>query len=83
MMTLQEKLKGFEGQYMFLRWATGAEYGKLSYVGEDFVEFDILDVDTMDYQETTLVNRHLVLEAIVGGVDIARIIAEVSSKISE
>ena len=46
-MKLQEKLKEYENQYLFLRWATGGEYGKLMYVGEDFVEFNIIDVDTM------------------------------------
>ena len=28
-MRLIEKLKEFEQQYMFIRWATGGEYGKL------------------------------------------------------
>ena len=53
-MKLQEKLKEYENQYLFLRWATGGEYGKLMYVGEDFVEFNIIDVDTMSYRETAL-----------------------------
>ena len=81
-MKLQEKLKEYENQYMFLRWATGGEYGKLMYVGEDFVEFNIIDVDTMSYRETALIYAPLILEVSIGGADVARILAEVSSKMS-
>ena len=80
-MKLQEKLKEYENQYLFLRWATGGEYGKLMYVGEDFVEFNIIDVDTMSYRET-LIYAPLILEVSIGGADVARILAEVSSKMS-
>ena len=81
-MKLQEKLKEYENQYLFLRWATGGEYGKLMYVGEDFVEFNIIDVDTMSYHETALIYAPLILEVSIGGADVARILAEVSSKMS-
>lgn len=81
-MKLQEKLKEYENQYLFLRWATGGEYGKLMYVGEDFVEFNIIDVDTMSYRETALIYAPLILEVLIGGADVARILAEVSSKMS-
>lgn len=81
-MKLQEKLKEYENQYLFLRWATGGEYGKLMYVGEDFVEFNIIDVDTMSYSETALIYAPLILEVSIGGADVARILAEVSSKMS-
>ena len=81
-MRLTEKLKELENQYMFIRWATGGEYGKLVYAGEDFIEFNIIDVDTMEYSETVLIHSPLILEVALGGSDIARIIAEVSSKIS-
>ena len=80
-MRLIEKIKLFEQQYVFLRWATGAEYGKIISVGEDFVEFNIIDVDTMEYRETVVVNSQLILEAIYGGSDISRIIAEISSSL--
>ena len=30
-----------------MKWALGGEYGKIKYVGEDYVEFDIIDVDTI------------------------------------
>ena len=78
-MKLVEKMKVFEEQYVFLRWATGAEYGKVITVGEDFIEFNILDVDTMEYRETVIINSQLVLEIVFGGSDISRIIAEISS----
>lgn len=81
-MKLQEKLKEYENQYLFLRWAIGGEYGKLMYVGEDFVEFNIIDVDTMSYRETALIYAPLILEVSIGGADVARILAEVSSKMS-
>ena len=81
-MKLTDKLKEYENQYLFLRWATGGEYGNLMYVGEDFVEFNVIDTETMSYKETELIYAPLILEAAVGGADIARIVAEVSSQIS-
>ena len=66
---------------MFLRWVTGNEYGKIEYVGEDFIEFAIIDVDSMEYRETILLNSQLVLEITFGGADVARIIAERSSQL--
>lgn len=80
-MRLIQKLKQFEKQYMFIRWATAEEYGKLKYVGYDFVEFDVIDVETMEYTETVIINSQLILEIVVGGADISRIVAEVSSKL--
>lgn len=80
-MRLIQKLKQFERHYMFLRWATAEEYGKLKYVGHDFVEFEIINIETMEYVETVLINSQLILEAMIGGADVARIIAEVSSRL--
>lgn len=80
-MRLIQKLKQFERQYMFLRWATAEEYGKLKYVGADFIEFDVINIETMEYTETILINNQLILEVVIGGADIARIVAEVSSKL--
>ena len=82
-MKLTEKLKEYEGQFMFIRWATGGEYGKLKYVGSDFVEFEIVDIDNMEFSETMFIQSNLILEASIGGCDIARIVAEFSSKISD
>ena len=82
-MKLVNRLKVFEQQYVFLRWATGAEYGKVTYVGDDYIEFNIIDVDTMEYRETTIINSNLILEAIFGGPDISRIVAEISSMLPD
>ena len=78
-MNLLNRLKVFEQQYVFLRWATGAEYGKVAYVGEDYIEFNIIDVDTMEYRESVMINAQLILEVVFGGPDISRIVAEISS----
>lgn len=80
-MRLAQKLKQFERQYLFIRWATASEYGRLKYVGSDFIEFEVIDIETMEYMETVLINHQLILEVIVGGSDIARIVAEISSKL--
>ena len=81
-MKLTEKLKEYEEQFMFIRWATGGEYGKLRYVGSDFIEFEIIDIDNMEFSEIMLIQSGLILEVSIGGSDIARIVAEFSSKIS-
>ena len=80
-MKFAEKLKELEGQYMFLKYAGGSEYGKLVYVGEDYYQFDIFDVTTMEYSETLYSSPKLVLEVMTGGSDIQRILAEVCSKL--
>ena len=82
-MKLINRMKIFEQKYVFLRWATGAEYGKLTYVGDDYVEFNIIDVDTMEYRETVIINAQLILEAVFGGADISRIVAEISSMLPD
>ncbi len=81
-MKLQDKLKAFENQYVFIRWAMGGEYGKLRYVGDDYIEFDVVDVDTMSYRETVLISSSLILEVAIGGADISRIVAEISSQLT-
>lgn len=82
-MRLVEKLKEYENKYMFLKWATGSEYGKLVYAGDDFVEFEIINVETMEYSETVLIHAPLILEVSIGGADVARVLAELSSKITD
>lgn len=82
-MRLIDKLKGLENNYMFIKWATGGEYGKLIYVGDDFIEFNTINVETMEYCETLLLQSAMILEVCLGGADVARILAEVSSKINE
>ena len=80
-MRLVDKLKQFERQVVYLRWGNNGAYGKLKYVGNDFVEFEILDTDEMEYVETVLINSQLILEVISKSTDIARIIAEFSSRL--
>ncbi len=77
-MRMIQKLKGLEKAVVFLRWATDAQFGKLKYIGEDFVEFEVLDTDSMEYTETVLINSQLILEVIVSGYEVARIIAEIA-----
>jgi hypothetical protein len=77
-MKLLERIKEFENQYMFIRWASGGEYGKLVTAGEDFIEFDVIDIETMAYKETMLISSPLIFEVAIGGADISRVIAEVS-----
>jgi len=81
-MRLLEKLREFENQYVFVKWALGAEYGKLLSVGDDFIELAIIDVETMEYRETLMIVSSLLLEISIGGSDVARIVAEVSSRMS-
>ena len=81
-MRLIDKLKGLENRYLFIRWAMGGEYGKLRYVGEDYIEFDVVDVETMSCHETLLISSNLILEVAIGGADISRIVAEISSKLT-
>ena len=80
-MKFAEKLKELEGQYMFMKYAGGSEYGKLVEVGEDYFQFDIFDVTTMEYSETLYSSPRLVLEVMTGGLDIQRIVAEVTSRL--
>jgi len=82
-MRMIQKLKGLEKAVVFMRWATDAQFGRLKYVGEDFVEFEVLDTDSMEYTETVLINSQLILEVIVSGYEVARIIAELAVNISQ
>jgi len=76
-----ERLRDLEDQYAFVKWVSGNEYGKIVYAGDDFLEFNVIDVDSMEYRETMLINAQLILEITFGGADIARIIAERSSQL--
>ena len=77
-MRMIQKLKGLERAVVFMRWANDGQFGRLKYVGDDFVEFEVLDTDSMEYTETVLINSQLILEVIVSGYEVARIIAEIS-----
>ena len=75
-----QKLKLFENTIVYMRWATDAEFGKILYVGDDFVEFLMLDPDTMEYGDKILINSQLILEVVLSGYEVSRLIAEISAK---
>ena len=79
-MRMIQKLKLFEQTVVFMRWATDAQFGKILYVGEDFIEFLALDPDTMEYGDKILINSQLILEVVLSGYEVARILAEISAK---
>ena len=77
-MYLMQKLKALEKQIVFLRWGNCGEYGKIKYVGRDFIEFEVIDEETSEYSETVIINPSLILEMVLGSSDINRVIAAVS-----
>ena len=77
-MNFNQRFKLFTGQYMFIKWVGGSEYVKLINVGDDFYEFDVIDIDSMEYQETLMIQHNLLLEVTLGGADVQRILAEMS-----
>ena len=79
-MRMIQKLKLFEQTVVFLRWATDAQFGKILYVGEDFIEFLALDPETMEYGDKILINSQLILEVVLSGYEVARLLAEMSIK---
>ncbi len=78
-MYLIQKLKSLEKQIVFMRWGANAGYVKLKYIGADFVELEIIDLEDMEYKKTVIINPNLILEVILGSPDVSRIIAAVSS----
>ena len=80
-MKLIDKLKQFERNIVFMNWGTTAEYGKINYVGEDFVEFEIFNPETLEYSEKILINNQLILEVVVFSTDISRLAMEYASKL--
>lgn len=78
-MNLIQKLKSYERKIVFIRWEDTAEYGKIKYVGQDFIEFEIIDRDDLDYKETVLINPNLVFEVVITSPDLDRVIVEVCS----
>ena len=80
-MKLTEKLKQFERSIVFMNWGTTAEYGKILYVGSDFVEFEVLNIDTMEYNDKVIINSQLILEVVYFSTDISRIAMEYASRL--
>ena len=79
-MRMIQKLKLFEQTVVFMRWATDAQFGKILYVGEDFIEFLALDPETMEYGDKILINSQLILEVVLSGYEVAKLLAEMSIK---
>lgn len=79
-MLLIQKLKALEKQIVFLRWASGEAYGKINYVGNDFVEFQVLNAQ-YDYTETIMLRPNVIFEVIAGGNSVGKVVAEVSHKL--
>ncbi len=82
-MRLADKLKLFERQLVFLKWGNSEGYGRINYVGFDFIEFEIFDTDELEYTDKLLINVQLILEVVIKGSDIARILAEYSASLPE
>ena len=82
-MSIVQRLKMLEGQYMFIKWIGGNEYVKLLHSEEDFIEFNVIDIETMDYKETLMIRPNLLMEVTFGGSDVQRILAEMSCNLSE
>ena len=80
-MRLTEKLKQFERSIVFMNWGTTAEYGKILYVGDNFVEFEVLNIDTMEYNDKVIINSQLILEVVYFSTDISRIAMEYASRL--
>ena len=80
-MKLVDKLKLYERQLVFLKWGTSESYGKINYVGYDFIEIEIFDTDELEYTDKILINSQLILEVVVKGSDISRILVEYSASL--
>ncbi len=77
-----QKLKALEKAIVFLRWAADAEFGRIKYVGEDFIEFEVLDPETMEFKESFLINAQLILEVMISGYELSKLVAEVAVNLS-
>lgn len=82
-MLMVSKLKMFERQMVFMKWGNSEGYGRINYVGHDFLEFEIFDTDILEYTDKILINAQLILEVVIKGSDIARILAEYSATLPE
>lgn len=67
---------------MFIKWVGGCEYAKLVSVAVDFYEFNIIDIETMEYKETIMIRPNLLMEVTYGGADVQRVLAEMCCNIS-
>lgn len=61
-----------------MRWADLEDFVKIKYVGADFIEVELLNEETLEYTETSVINSTAILEVIINSPDINRMLAEVS-----
>ncbi|HBG50160.1 MAG TPA: hypothetical protein DDW90_11850 [Cyanobacteria bacterium UBA9971] len=80
-MNLVQKLKSYERKIVFMRWEDTEEYGRIKYVGRDFIEFEIIDREDLDYHEVVLLNPNLIIEVIIASPDLDRVVVEVCSNL--
>lgn len=80
-MNLIQKLKSYERKIVFMRWEDTEEYGRIRYVGRDFIEFEIIDREDLDYHEVVLINPGLITEVIIASPDLDRVVVEVCSNL--
>ncbi len=80
-MNLTQKLKSYERKIVFMKWSDEAEYGKIKYVGNDFIEFEVIDEEDLSYAETVLINPSLIIEIVTSSSDINRLIIELCSNL--
>lgn len=81
MMRLVERLKQYEQNIVYLNWASSGEYGKINYVGCDFIEFTVLDIDKLEYTDKIMINNQLILSVLVVSADLDRISAEYANSL--
>lgn len=80
-MNLVQKLKSYERKIVFARWEDTAEYGRIKYVGQDFIEFEIIDRDDLEYKEIVLINPNLLFEVVIESPDLDRVVVELCSNL--
>jgi hypothetical protein len=80
-MNLIQKLKSYERKIVFIRWEDTEEYGRIKYVGRDFIEFEIIDREDLDYHEVVLINPTLIFEVVIASPEIDRVVVEVCSNL--
>jgi len=80
-MNLIQKLKAYERKIVFMRWEETEEYGRIKYVGRDFIEFEIIDREDLDYHEVILINPNLIIEVVIASPDLDRVVIEVCSNL--
>jgi len=77
-MFLTQKIKSFERQIVFMRWGNSAGFGKIKYVGHDFIEYEVIDIESLEYSKTVIINPNTILEIELGSPNVNRVIAAVS-----